>query len=89
MAELRNQPIRLNVRRVMEGPSNSKPGPFLRNVPSRNVVVGEGLNFSSFGGLVVGDLNEISGEFASVSGGRFNTASGSHSLCERGLHQHC
>jgi hypothetical protein len=43
---------------------------------SHNVVVGRLQNFSSFGGLVVGELNEISGEFASVSGGFFNTASG-------------
>src|SRR5262249_27254728 len=33
---------------------------------SHNVVVGEGLNFSSFGGLVIGQFNEISGEFATV-----------------------
>jgi hypothetical protein len=43
---------------------------------SHNVVVGKEHNFSSFGGLVIGDFNEISGEFASVSGGQFNTASG-------------
>ena len=52
--------------------------PFCRDIRtgSHNVVVGEGLNFSSFGGLVVGFVNEISGSFASVSGGRLNTASG-------------
>jgi hypothetical protein len=43
---------------------------------SHNVVVGKRNNFSSVGGLVVGDLHEISGLFASVSGGQFNTASG-------------
>jgi hypothetical protein len=43
---------------------------------SHNVVVGQFHNFSRFGGLVVGELNEISGGFAVVSGGRFNTASG-------------
>jgi hypothetical protein len=41
-----------------------------------NIVVGQELNFSSFGGLVVGFFNEISGTFASVSGGQQNTASG-------------
>jgi hypothetical protein len=41
-----------------------------------NVVVGTSHNFSSFGGLVVGALNEISGVFASVSGGAGNIASG-------------
>src|SRR5262249_34725559 len=35
---------------------------------SHNVVVGEFLNFSSFGGLVVGFFNEIRGSFPSVSG---------------------
>src|SRR5215510_8635835 len=43
---------------------------------SHNVVVGQQNNFSSFGGLVVGEHNEISGTFASVSGGRNNAASG-------------
>ena len=43
---------------------------------SHNVVVGKFNNFSSFGGLVVGTVNEISGPFASVSGGQRNTASG-------------
>jgi hypothetical protein len=43
---------------------------------SHNAVVGQFHNFSSFGGIVVGWLNEISGEFASVSGGSGNTASG-------------
>jgi hypothetical protein len=43
---------------------------------SHNIVVGEGHDFSSFGGLVVGFFNTISGEFASVSGGSSNTASG-------------
>src|SRR5262249_20594250 len=42
---------------------------------SHNVVVGKEHNFTSFGGLVVGETNEISGPFASVSGGRRNTAS--------------
>jgi len=43
---------------------------------SHNVVVGQGHNFSSFGGLVVGRQNEISGAFAVVSGGFDNMASG-------------
>jgi hypothetical protein len=43
---------------------------------SHNVVVGLGHNFSRFGGIVVGQLNTISGDFASVSGGEFNTARG-------------
>jgi hypothetical protein len=43
---------------------------------SHNVVVGQGHNFSSFGGLVVGRQNDIRGAFAAVSGGFDNTASG-------------
>src|SRR5262245_9593149 len=43
---------------------------------SQNVVVGPQHNFSSFGGLVVGLQNEISGQYASVSGGARNHASG-------------
>jgi hypothetical protein len=43
---------------------------------SHNVVVGQEHNFSRFGGIVVGFRNEISGDFASVSGGNDNTASG-------------
>jgi hypothetical protein len=52
---------------------------------SHNVVVGEQNNFSRFGGLVVGRLNEISGDFSSVSGGAGNTASGFFSSVSGGL----
>jgi len=52
---------------------------------SHNVVVGRLNNFSSFGGLVVGSLNEISGVFASVSGGEHNAASGDNSSVSGGL----
>jgi hypothetical protein len=47
-----------------------------RRTGSHNVVVGARHNFSRFGGLVVGNSNGISGDFAVVSGGRFNMASG-------------
>ena len=43
---------------------------------SHNIVSGRKNNFSSYGGLVVGSDNIISGEWSSVSGGRANTASG-------------
>jgi hypothetical protein len=52
---------------------------------SHNVVVGQGHNFSSFGGLVVGRQNEISGAFAAVSGGFDNTASGASTAVSGGL----
>jgi hypothetical protein len=48
------------------------------------VVLGRQNNFSSFGGLVVGHFNEISGQFASVSGGLGNTVIGSHSSISGG-----
>jgi hypothetical protein len=51
---------------------------------SHNVVVGQGHNFSSFGGLVVGRQNEIRGAFAAVSGGFDNTASGASATVSGG-----
>src|SRR5262249_20239342 len=66
---LGNLIVGYNESRVFPGGRDDRTG-------SHNVVVGGFNNFSSFGGLVVGVLNEISGEFASVSGGNFNTASG-------------
>jgi hypothetical protein len=55
-----------------------------RRTGSHNVVVGKQHNFSSFGGLVVGLQNEISGAFASVSGGVLNTAAGEHASISGG-----
>jgi hypothetical protein len=52
---------------------------------SHNVVVGQFHNFSRVGGLVVGDFNEIGGDFAVVSGGQRNTASGDRSAVSGGL----
>jgi hypothetical protein len=52
---------------------------------SHNVVVGSQHNFSSFGGLVVGIQNEISGQYASVSGGLVNTASGPYASVSGGF----
>jgi hypothetical protein len=42
---------------------------------SHSVIVGSRHNYSSYGGLVVGQSNTISGPYASVSGGSANTAS--------------
>ena len=44
-------------------------------IGSHNIVVGRRHNYTSYGGLVVGDRNEISGSYSSVSGGGSNTAS--------------
>jgi hypothetical protein len=46
---------------------------------SHNLIVGRRNNFSSYGGMVVGDSNTISGIHSSVSGGSNNTASGDYS----------
>ncbi|MGI4790649.1 MAG: hypothetical protein ACRYFS_17580 [Janthinobacterium lividum] len=43
---------------------------------SHNLILGDQNNYSSFGGLIAGFNNTISGPFASVSGGQNNTASG-------------
>jgi hypothetical protein len=56
-----------------------------RRTGSHNVVVGPFHNFSRVGGLVVGDFNEISGDFAVVSGGQRNTANGDRSVVSGGL----
>ena len=43
---------------------------------SHNIVVGTGHQYASYGGLVIGFDNTISGAWSSVCGGRNNTASG-------------
>jgi len=50
-----------------------------------NLVVGTGHTFNSFGGFVAGDNNSVEGPHASVSGGRFSTASGLDSSVSGGL----
>jgi hypothetical protein len=64
----------------------NEPSPFQAEMRtgSHNVVVGQFHNFSRFGGVVVGSANDISGDFASVSGGSGNTASGDHSAVSGG-----
>ncbi len=51
---------------------------------SHNIVVATQHNYSSFGGLVVGHRNTISGVYSSVSGGFRNTASGDVSTVSGG-----
>ena len=43
---------------------------------SHNLIVGDYNNYSSYGGLIAGGANTISGPYASVSGGAFSMASG-------------
>ena len=51
---------------------------------SHNLVVGRDHGYESFGGLVVGFRNVISGAFASVTGGADNTASANHTIVSGG-----
>ncbi len=51
---------------------------------SHNLVLGQGAWYSSFGGLVAGENNTISGPFATISGGRSSTASGPFSSVSGG-----
>lgn len=51
---------------------------------SHNLVVGDRHSYSSYGGLVAGTNNTISGEWSSVSGGAGNTASGLYSSVSGG-----
>lgn len=43
---------------------------------THNLILGDGGNYSSYGGLVAGDSNSISRPYATVTGGFANTASG-------------
>ncbi len=43
---------------------------------SHNLILGNGNNYSSYGGIVVGQQNVISGPYATITGGKENTASG-------------
>jgi hypothetical protein len=51
---------------------------------SHNLVIGRDHSYSSFGGIVAGDNNAISGQNASVTGGSHNVASGSRSSISGG-----
>jgi cell division protein FtsB len=62
---------------IRTGDINEKTG-------SHNLVVGEEHNYSSYGGLVVGFRNTVSGSYATVSGGAGNTASGAESTVSGG-----
>ncbi len=51
---------------------------------SHNIIAGTQHRYSSFGGLVMGSTNTISGVYSSVSGGFNNTASGNFSSVSGG-----
>jgi hypothetical protein len=54
---------------------------------SHNFIVGQKHNYSSYGGFVAGEENTISGQAATVSGGKVNTASGRWSSVSGGGHE--
>ena len=51
---------------------------------SHMLVVGSGLNYSTFGGVVAGLRNAVAGEYASVTGGWNNSASGQYASVSGG-----
>lgn len=51
---------------------------------SHNIVVGEKNNFSSFGGIVAGYKNTISGKYSIAGGGHNNVANGEYSTITGG-----
>ncbi len=61
----------------LRGSSDNRTG-------SHNIVGGRKNNFSDFGGLVAGELNEVNAPWASVTGGSTNTASASWSSVSGG-----
>jgi hypothetical protein len=60
------------------------PSPADLRTGSHNLVVGPEHSYSSFGGLVAGRDNTVSGPNSTVSGGRLNTASGTRSSVSAG-----
>jgi hypothetical protein len=66
---LGNLIVGYNDSRVFNGVVDKRTG-------SHNLIVGAAGNYSSFGGLLAGDFNEISGPYATVSAGQGNIASG-------------
>jgi len=52
---------------------------------SHMLVVGEGLNYESHGGIVAGQYNHTTGSFSTVVGGLLNTASGENASVTGGL----
>ncbi len=52
---------------------------------SHNLVIGDKHSYSSFGGLVAGFDNSLSGDSASITGGRSNSAAGAYTIVAGGL----
>ncbi len=59
-------------------------GHVAKHTGSHNVIIGSMHSYSSYGGLVAGSTNTITGKYSSVSGGQWNTASGDYSSVSGG-----
>ena len=62
----------------------NEPGGFNDRSGSHMLVVGNKLNYTSYGGIVAGQENAAFGAFSSVSGGTLNVASGEFSTVTAG-----
>jgi hypothetical protein len=70
---------------LLVGYNEARGGGFDLRTGSHNLIVGQEHNFSSYGGLVIGERNGISGPFAAVSGGHSNAASGANASVTAGF----
>jgi hypothetical protein len=70
---------------LIVGYNESRGAGFDLRTGSHTVVVGQEHNFSSYGGLVVGSANGVSGPFAAVSGGTLNAATGASAAVSGGV----
>jgi hypothetical protein len=67
-----------------DAPSDDLMTPDSVKTGSHNVVIGNFHSYTSYGGLVAGYENTVSGPYSSVTGGRANTASGDRSSVSGG-----
>jgi len=70
---------------LIVGYNELRPSGFDNRTGSHNIVGGNRNNFTAAGGHIVGEYNTVSSEWASVSGGRGNLASGRSSVVSGGF----
>jgi len=63
---------------------NEDTGVSFPRTGAHNLVLGSRNGFSSYGGLVAGEINWVSGPWATITGGQWNEASGNHSSISGG-----
>jgi hypothetical protein len=69
---------------LIVGYNELRGGGYDNRTGSHNIVVGSYNNYSSYGGLIAGETNTISGPYSSVSGGIYNIASGEYASVSGG-----